>query len=227
MKFHQFEGQECEGAGWAITNYSVDSEPTLRPPTVEGASMPTVGYGFGDRREGRRRDVEIGRVIGVAVTLVLTVALAGVYAGFRLAAGEPTANAPTNQAADVSSVNPGVDLTTMRVGECVKDASGSEKWASELVEPIECSAPHAEEVFGKFRLHGRYFPGDRRASELAWRACDKLFEQYVGIPPDDSRLESFITYPSKETWVDSRVVVCTAAGAGDTLTTGSVRNTRR
>jgi hypothetical protein len=206
MKFHQFEGQECEGAGWVITNYSIDSEPaTLRQPTIEGPTMLTAGYGFGDLREDKRPDVEIGWVVGAAVTLAITVALAGSYAWFTLASS--------------------ADFKDLRVGECVEHAPSVSKIAApDLVEVVDCAQPHAEEVYGRFRLNGRTYPGHSRVDELAWRGCDRLFEDYVGESPDDTPLEPYVFYPTENTWGDSRVVVCSVAGAGDAVTSGSVRN---
>lgn len=208
MKFHQFEGQECEGAGWVITSRSMG-------PEVKGREMP------------------VGWVVGATATLALVVALAGSYAWFALAPEEEVAaGETTRQAADVDvdadvEVTNGVDPTKVKVGQCIEDtSSATEEWAPELVEVVDCSQPHAEEVYGRFKLQGRVFLGDEITEELAWVECDKLFEKYVGIPPDDSPLESYVTYPTKESWADSRVVVCTAAGTGDTITKGSVRNTR-
>jgi len=205
MKFHQLEGQECEGAGWVITDYSIDTEPaTLRQPTTDGASMPTAGYGVGDRREDKRPDVEINWVVGAAVALALTVTLAGVYAWFTLASS--------------------VDFTDLRVGKCVEHAPSVSKIAApDLVQVVDGAQPQAEEVYGRFRLNGRTYPGHSRVEELAWRGCDRLFEDYVGESPDDTLLEPYVFYPTENTWGDSRVVVCSVAGAGDTATSGSVR----
>lgn len=122
----------------------------------------------------------------------------------------------------------GVDITSLAVGDCVRDMAGSGDFAPDVVDVVDCRQPHTDEVFATFQLRDGSYPGDRQVELLAGRGCDKRFAAYVGISVNRTTLDEFTVTPTKETWSfdHDRGVLCTVGSPGHP-TRGSVRHSGR
>jgi hypothetical protein len=181
-------------------------------PGVSGWPLPVSSYELYAERPSRGRfrlsRWVIAGVVGVAI---------GVPAVGTLAPHGAGATATT-----------GVDITSLAVGDCVRDMAGSGGFAPDFVDVVDCSQPHTDEVYATFQLRDGSYPGDRRVELLAGRGCDKRFAAYVGISVNRTTLDQFTVTPSKETWSfdDDRGVLCTVGSPGHP-TKGSVRHSGR
>lgn len=192
---------------------SSGSGPIWNPTTVSiGSGIPLAqspaGYQPRDRRNRPGPALHVGLVIaGICISAVaigLTV---------------------TNMQGDAtpSPTNDGtlVEYADLDVGDCVRDMVSEQ--ADLGLNVVSCSAPHNDEVFATFTLAQTSWPGRKQVDNLGWRGCDSRFENYVGVPPDDTGLDIYMNPPVKVSWAYDRVVVCTVA-EGSGRHTGSLRN---
>lgn len=93
---------------------------------------------------------------------------------------------------------------------------------------IDCDEPHSYEVFGVSDYDAgddEAYPGEQPLNDTADEACRAAFEDYVGIPYDDSTWSATYVNPSQATWEEGdREILCVlheAPPEGPDGTTGS------
>src|SRR5688572_27045194 len=117
-----------------------------------------------------------------------------------------------------------VAANDLEVGDCVKD---EETLNSADVESIDCEEEHVFELIGKFDVDDAdEYPGaDELTEEGTSRCQDDIFEEYVGVPYEESaEVYASAVPPSEETWndADDRTILCFAHTQDLAETTGSV-----
>ena len=68
------------------------------------------------------------------------------------------------------------------------------------VEIVACDQPHYREVAGVFRFDDGDYPGRANLEATTDEKCFQLFETYVGLSFDESRLDMGKLEPTAETW---------------------------
>lgn len=102
-----------------------------------------------------------------------------------------------------------VTFDDLEVGDCIPLVEyGDEDIYALPVVP--CDLPHTDEVFYIYQVDDGEFPGDAALREEAADTCLAEFEPYVGISYDDSELDYYTYWPTKESWMraDDRTVHC-------------------
>jgi hypothetical protein len=118
------------------------------------------------------------------------------------------------------------DVFTVSVGDCLSEATADGEVSDVPIVP--CSEPHDAEIYHDFTIDGAEFPGDEEVTRLADEGCLGAFEDFVGLPYEESTLEVTYYSPTEVSWneVDDRLVSCLIVDpAGDT--TGSLEGAGR
>jgi hypothetical protein len=118
----------------------------------------------------------------------------------------------------------------LNVGDCFNDPEESEGLISDLT-LLPCDQPHDNEVFALVNHpagDGEAFPGDEAMDTFAEEQCLSAFEQYVGLPYEESVFAYVPIKPTAETWADGdREVVCVLYDGQLEELEGSVRGSNR
>jgi hypothetical protein len=122
-------------------------------------------------------------------------------------------------------VTEGGDESVMDIalGDCLSDETGTGEVTD--VPLVPCTEPHSSEVFHTYDVPDGDFPGD--FTQVADEQCLPAFEEFVGLPYDQSVLEATTLEPTAESWADGdRELVCIIVDpAGDV--TGSLQGANR
>ena len=128
--------------------------------------------------------------------------------------------APDGPPAPVTPTIQTTQLTDVAAGDCYDPAE------PDTVVLIDCSEPHAFEVFASFVQDGPSYPGtalDATASEQ----CERAFGTFVGVEFAASELVLRYVKPSRATWEQGdREVLCAVAepsGAATGTLAGAAR----
>ena len=127
---------------------------------------------------------------------------------------QPTA-APTTKSRTVHSIE-------LQVGDCYNNKSHSTQ--VNYVEVVDCSIPHLFEVYNNYQIPRSTFP-DKSTMESEQRtACyDDVFETYVGVPYERSRLGVTTLTPSEKSWAEGdRTITCALVAENSSRSTGSL-----
>jgi hypothetical protein len=184
---------------------------------IAGAAMAIVVLTSRGRHAGR------GLAIGaLAMAGFWCVAAVGfIVLGVALDASEP------DRASD-GEVEQSQEVTTDDVaeGDCVIMPPGDTVYT---VEVLPCAEPHDAEAFAVWSIDGEEYPGSDEVDALVDAGCAQRFASFVGIPYADSELETYILYPSAQSWAfDSRGVTCFVQLPGDDkVTTGTLKGAGR
>lgn len=123
-----------------------------------------------------------------------------------------------------------IDAFAMRIGDCFDDSeemlnSDEEVEVFDLA-GLPCSKPHDNEVYAVFDVSLATFPGDGAMFDVATNECLSHFKSFVGKSYDDSLLEIFPMYPTRESWLQKsdREVVCALYHLEGEKLTGSVED---
>ena len=108
------------------------------------------------------------------------------------------------------------DVFALTVGDCTNDASAETTELSSVANP-SCDESHDNEIFATFDFDADQFPagaeypgGDAVVAE-AEEGCFPLFEDWVGVPSDETSLHYGSYFPSEESWDDGdREILCLA-----------------
>jgi hypothetical protein len=189
------------------------------------AGIPLIivlGALYVQRRRGRPFSTKMWVVIGV-VAIVLATLSRGVV---------PRHPYPQPHDAAALTVTPGATagpIIDVPTGGCFNEVRGADgiTWAV-----VSCDGPHHFEMIGSVELPEgpeAPYPGDEAIDEQANRLCIPLFEKYVGIDYDISRLVTWFYTPDAVTWpLGHRVVECMIGNEDRSMQPpGSVRNARR
>ena len=115
------------------------------------------------------------------------------------------------------------EVATADVGECFERPENTGSISD--FETVDCDEPHFGEVYHKFDISGDDFPGDEAVTQEAQDGCLPAFEDYVGIPYEESVYEIFPITPTRETWVEAgdREVICVLIAPDQANIVGSKR----
>jgi hypothetical protein len=109
------------------------------------------------------------------------------------------------------------------VGDCMSDQSATGEVADVPVVP--CEEPHASEVFHTYEIPGDTFPGD--FTQVTQEQCGPAFQQFVGVPAEQSALTLTWLEPTAQTWAEGdRELVCIVEDPAGNVT-GSLQGAAR
>jgi hypothetical protein len=148
---------------------------------------------------------------------VLTVLIAAGCTGGDAGDGDGAASSTTAAAVTTSDDGESVSVFDLEEGMCIDSLEGAEDSVSEL-DVVDCDTSHEAEVFSVFEIEGEDdFPGADQVEGWASSGCEARFEDYVGLPFQQSRFQATFLAPSEDTWGDGdREVVCLAfSGTGE------------
>ncbi|UTW44725.1 septum formation family protein [bacterium SCSIO 12696] len=114
-----------------------------------------------------------------------------------------------------------VDAFSVKVGDCFNEPKGAEV---ETVVGVPCNEPHDSEVFYQFDIESQEFP-TQTVEQIANDGCLEKFEAFVGKNYNDSLLELYYLYPTRESWVrmNDRAVTCAVYHSQNKKLTSSAR----
>jgi hypothetical protein len=187
-------GQQPPYGGQPSNPYPAPPPPGAYPPPPPGAYPPPPpqpysqqppGY-FPPPKSNSKKIVFI--VLGVFATLiVLVVGVVVLYLAF----GQGT-----------------VTATDVKMGDCLSEIPGDTQVRT--VKTIECSEPHAGEVFAVIQMPGGDFPGQSAIDTYADKCSPELASYAPSAMTDDS-VQLYVLYPTAETWEQGdRAVTCIA-----------------
>lgn len=108
----------------------------------------------------------------------------------------------------------GGSVPTAEVGECtnVADLEGDENGELTEIPTVDCSEEHDAQFYGTFTIEGDDFPGQTEINTQADDGCLERFEDFVGIPFEESALMYGHLAPNEQSWDQSndREVLCVA-----------------
>jgi hypothetical protein len=121
-----------------------------------------------------------------------------------------------------------VDAFEIRLGDCFNDGSSTGAEEISSIDGVPCSEPHDNEVYALVNLTQASFPGEEAMESLAFEACLKKFEAFVGKDYESSSLDIFPIYPTRESWneLDDREVVCALYDLDLKKLAGTMRGSR-
>lgn len=119
-----------------------------------------------------------------------------------------------------------VPVKDLEAGECMTDSGTA---ADPNIEVIPCDEAHAFEVFATTELSEGNYPGTGEADAQTQEFCRSEFEEFIGVPYDDSELELQYFYPVESEWDDDggRSVTCLVGLAGGEPSTGTLEDSER
>jgi hypothetical protein len=120
----------------------------------------------------------------------------------------------------------GTDVFTLAVGDCME--STDLETTLETVPVIECGEPHESEVYASFQLDDGTFPGTEAITTEAEGLCLGAFEEFAGLPFNDSELLATTLTPTEDSWdrQEDREVLCIIIDP-DGDVTGTMRDANR
>jgi hypothetical protein len=123
----------------------------------------------------------------------------------------------------VATVACSKEVATADVGDCFEQPD--DIGAIGEFDTVDCDEAHFGEVYDKFDLEGDDFPGTEAVSQQAQEGCLASFEEYVGIPYEESIYQILPISPTEETWneADDREVICVLTAIDQSELTGSKR----
>jgi hypothetical protein len=141
-----------------------------------------------------------------------TAGIGGLVAANELATSlsAPPAPGSTGESGEDDGSGTGAPLA-YEIGDCFQEES-DDRGNTEF---RDCSEPHDYEVYSEFELpdtpDGSY-PGDDRMSFVADEGCLDAFEDFVGVPWEESYYDFSWVAPDEVTWTehDDRLVQCLA-----------------
>lgn len=122
----------------------------------------------------------------------------------------------------------GTSVLSLEVGQCITDTAQEGQVSS--VPVVECTEPHNGEIYALPQLPEGDFPGDQAVKDQGDQLCaGQPFQDYVGVPYQQSEIYYTKLLPSAETWADGdREIVCILANQdGSPLSPGSLRGANR
>lgn len=159
-----------------------------------------------------------------AVALGAALTLAGCS---LLPAAEPT----RDETGQITQAEDNADVFALKVGDCLN--SGDLADETSAVPVIPCADAHEDEVYYAHKITEATFPGDDKILEIADDVCAEHFEDFVGLPLEESELNFWNFFPSKDTWAENdREILCMAYhwdAVTETVikTTGTLANAKR
>lgn len=131
----------------------------------------------------------------------------------------PSATAPATPV--VPSQTPEAPTTSLffhpEIGQCI-DVRKDRGAVPESVVP--CDEVHDDEAYAKFTLDGTEYPGATATAGLADDGCRARFDDFIGVPYEDSVFEFLALHPSEHSWNvhGDRRVTCLVWYPADSVT---------
>ena len=141
---------------------------------------------------------------------------------------EASASAEESASSEPSDEGTLTSVFDLEVGDCfdTEDVSSVDE-----VTVVGCEATHVYEVFEVADYDAgpdEAFPGDDALNDAAEDVCRPGFEDYVGVPYDDSEWFGTFINPSEQTWEEGdREILCVLHTEEETGITGSAEGTNR
>ncbi|MGY6497404.1 MAG: septum formation family protein [Microcella sp.] len=159
----------------------------------------------------------------LAIATAAAISLAGCSLLGSAFGGDTTARDDDGQ---VVEQNDAADVFTIRVGDCLNDASAGDEVTE--VPLVPCSEPHDSEVFASIIMTGDAFPGNDAVIAEADDACFERFEEFVGIPYVDSIYDFSYYFPTEGSWAGGdREILCVIYDPAGQKLTGSLEGIGR
>lgn len=100
------------------------------------------------------------------------------------------------------------DVFDLRVGDCILTEGMSDVVTTIPIVP--CSEAHDDEAYYAFDITGvDEFPGEDAVQAHADEVCGSEFENFIGIPYEESSIYHWAFYPTEGSWDEGdREVVC-------------------
>ncbi len=122
-----------------------------------------------------------------------------------------------------------LSLFDTAAGDCWNDpGEASSNGQLATVSQVPCEEAHTYEVYAVVDLPGdagAAYPGDTAVAIEGSQLCRDRFEAYIGIPYEESPLDSGVVYPTSESWSEGdREVICSVYALDGDLLTGSKRS---
>lgn len=163
---------------------------------------------------------------------VITIAFAGVaLSGCSLLESFTGGGTATrDDSGEVIAGNDDTDVFTLKVGDCLNDATLAE--TVETIPTVPCSEPHDSEIYASAIISGDVFPGTDAVTAEADAACLDAFPGFVGLDYADSIYFFSYYFPTEGSWEGGdREILCTiyeADGDGAVMkVTDSLQNIGR
>ncbi|WP_152188445.1 septum formation family protein [Georgenia satyanarayanai] len=97
----------------------------------------------------------------------------------------------------------------LEVGDCLNqsDLEGEEVSSAATV---ECTEEHDAEIFAEHVFSGDEYPGVDAVQAKSEETCLAEFEEFIGLPYEQSALPFTMLYPSEQSWndADDRTTLC-------------------
>lgn len=125
---------------------------------------------------------------------------------------------------NVTTGNEHADVFEVTVGDCLATLSSG---AVSRVPIVPCSEVHEAEAYASHLMGDGDFPGDEAVFAAADEACLAEFDDFIGLPYEESLIELTYYHPTAASWADGdREILCLATDpAGPT--TGSLVGAQR
>jgi hypothetical protein len=78
------------------------------------------------------------------------------------------------------------------------------------VDVVPCTTGHDSEIIGRITLPPGAWPGADKIKKDGEARCEKLFEEYAGSKPAESRSTVLTVDPEMSDWPEDREVLCVA-----------------
>jgi hypothetical protein len=116
---------------------------------------------------------------------------------------------PTNEAGSTATAPPleeGRSVASyFRAGDCIEEISPS----ATAVTLVDCTEPHAAEVYAVFALPDGPFPGDARIQEYQDRCSGAALAEYSSAAANDPSIDTVRRSPDQASWdIGDRSVTC-------------------
>ena len=91
----------------------------------------------------------------------------------------------------------GADIFAIQVGDCAGDLTEGEVQALDV---IPCADPHGSEAYASFQIDDGDFPGAEAIEAQGTEDCGAAFEEFIGLPYEESALLVTWLTPTTESW---------------------------
>jgi hypothetical protein len=127
-------------------------------------------------------------------------------------AATPTAS-PTESAEPTPTPAPEYQASyQLAVGDCFDPVADMDDQTLLAALMRDCNEPHLMQVFGIGTMNdpiGAPYPPTDEVDQLTASICEPAFEDFVGVPYQDSRLSATYYSPSEDSWqFGDRAVMC-------------------
>lgn len=175
-------------------------------PTFDGEEQTRVS---GINRMGRAL-----RRVAVPALLAIVV-LAG-------CAGGPERDDETGELLAAADIG----VFDLQVGDCLADFDDEDEVTT--VHAVPCAEEHSAEIFAALEFpDGDEYPGDQAVKDFADDECPDRFEQFVGVPWEESEFSYGYLGPTATSWDGGdREILCTV-GHPHRPVTGTLENADR